>query len=43
MLSIPVVSVSVIPYNHEKYIARAIESVLSQKTNFKFEIIIGDD
>ena len=30
-------------YNHEKYIEQAIESILFQKTNFKYEIIIHDD
>ncbi|KAF0218747.1 MAG: glycosyl transferase family [Geobacteraceae bacterium] len=37
------VSVCLTTYNHEKYIAQAIESILSQKTNFQFEIIIGED
>jgi|AntDeeMinimDraft_5_1070356.scaffolds.fasta_scaffold00685_12 glycosyltransferase involved in cell wall biosynthesis len=37
------VSVSIITYNHESYIAKAIESVLNQKVDFKYEIIIGDD
>lgn len=39
----PLVSVIIITYNHQKFIAQAITSVLNQKTNFKFEIIIGDD
>ncbi|MGB7395451.1 MAG: glycosyltransferase [Pricia sp.] len=43
MISVPVVSVSIITYNHEKFIAKAIESVLNQKTDFDYEIIIGDD
>lgn len=30
-------------YNHEPYIAQAIESVLMQKTDFPFELIIGED
>ena len=30
-------------YNHENYIAEAIESFLAQKTNFKYEILIHDD
>lgn len=30
-------------YNHERYIARAIESVLSQKCDFKFRLLIFDD
>ncbi|MBS4062396.1 MAG: glycosyltransferase [Bacteroidetes bacterium] len=32
-----------ITYNHEKYIADAIEGVLFQKTNFKIELVIGED
>jgi glycosyltransferase involved in cell wall biosynthesis len=32
-----------ITYNHEKYIAKAIESVINQKANFDFEIVIGED
>ncbi len=32
-----------ITYNHEKFIREAIESVLSQKTNFTFELVIADD
>jgi glycosyltransferase involved in cell wall biosynthesis len=30
-------------YNHEKYIAQAIESALMQKVNFDYEIVIGED
>ena len=37
------VSVIILCYNHEKYIAQALESVLEQKTNFNFNIIIADD
>lgn len=37
------VSISCVTFNHEKYIAEAIESFLMQKTNFKFEILIHDD
>jgi glycosyltransferase involved in cell wall biosynthesis len=37
------VSVSLLAYNHADWIAQAIESVLNQKTNFPFEIIIGED
>ncbi|WP_417237392.1 glycosyltransferase family 2 protein [Bizionia paragorgiae] len=36
-------SVCLITYNHEKYIEQAIEGVLMQKTDFKFELIIADD
>lgn len=37
------VSVNCVSYNHEDYIKDAIESVLMQKTNFKYELIIGED
>lgn len=37
------VSVCMITYNHELYIADAIESIITQKTNFSFELIIGED
>lgn len=37
------VSINCITYNHEQYIAEAIESFLMQKTNFGFEILIHDD
>lgn len=39
----PMVSVSLITYNQVKYIRRAIESILAQKVNFEYEIIVGDD
>ncbi len=39
----PVVSVCVQAYQHESYIHECIQSILSQKTNFKFEILIGED
>jgi glycosyltransferase involved in cell wall biosynthesis len=39
----PLVSVCLITYNHELYIRKAIESVLMQKVNFSWEIIIADD
>lgn len=37
------VSVWMITYNHEPYIRQALDSVLSQKTSFRYEIVIGDD
>lgn len=39
----PFVSVVMIAYNQEEYIEEAIESVLMQKVNFSYEILIGDD
>lgn len=37
------VSCHVITYNHINYISQCIEGIVMQKTNFDFEIIIGDD
>jgi glycosyltransferase involved in cell wall biosynthesis len=39
----PKVSVCVVTYNHERYISNCLASVLSQETNFDFEVIVGDD
>lgn len=39
----PKVSVCVVTYNQEKYIARCLQSILDQKTDFDFELIVGDD
>jgi glycosyltransferase involved in cell wall biosynthesis len=39
----PMVSVKMITYNHEFYIAQAIEGVLMQETDFSIELIIGED
>jgi glycosyltransferase involved in cell wall biosynthesis len=30
-------------YNHERYISDAITSILAQRTDFQYEIVIGDD
>jgi len=37
------VSVWITTYNHEKFIAQAIDSVLAQITDFSFEIILAED
>ena len=36
-------SVRLITYNHEKYIRQAIDSILAQKVNFTWDIVIADD
>ena len=36
-------SVCLITYNHENYIAKAIDSIFIQKTNFDYKIVIADD
>lgn len=38
-----VVSVIVLTYNHEKYIAQALDSILMQEVDFRYEILVGDD
>jgi glycosyltransferase involved in cell wall biosynthesis len=38
-----VVSIVMITYGHEKFIEKAIDSVLSQKCNFEFELIVSND
>jgi len=37
------VSVHMVTYNHEKFIAQAIEGVLMQETDFPYELVIGED
>jgi glycosyltransferase involved in cell wall biosynthesis len=37
------VSVCMIAYKHEAFVAQAINSVLSQKGNFELELVIGED
>lgn len=37
------VSVAILTYNQKEFIGKAIESALSQKTNFDIEILVGDD
>jgi glycosyltransferase involved in cell wall biosynthesis len=36
-------SVAMITYNQEQYIAQTIESVLSEKMKFDYEIVFGED
>ena len=36
-------SVLVITYNQEQYISQTLDSILQQKHNYKYEIVIGDD
>lgn len=39
----PLVSIIMITYGHEKFIAEAIEGVFTQQTNFPVELIIAND
>ena len=36
-------SVAMITYNHERFIRQALESVLAQRVNFDYEIVVGED
>lgn len=40
---LPTVSVIMLCYNQEKYICQALDSIVTQKTNFTFEVWVGDD
>ena len=37
------ISIIMLTYFHERYIIKAIESILSQRTGLRYEILIGDD
>lgn len=39
----PKISIMVITYNHEKYIAQTLESVLMQETEYSYEIVVIED
>lgn len=39
----PLVSVIVCTYNQEKFIRQCLQSIVSQKANFDFEVLVGDD
>jgi glycosyltransferase involved in cell wall biosynthesis len=41
--SFPEISVCVITFNHEQFITEAINSILAQKINVPYEIVISDD
>jgi glycosyltransferase involved in cell wall biosynthesis len=39
----PMVSIHCITFNHEQFIAKALDSFLEQQTSFPVEIVVGDD
>ena len=41
--TVPLVSVSVIAYNHEKYIRQCLDGILMQDVNFPYEVLVHDD
>lgn len=42
-MTAPLVSVAMLAYNHERFVAEAIDSVLMQRTDFPVELAIGED
>ena len=36
-------SIIVTTYNHEKYITKALDSILMQKTKYSYEVLVGED
>ena len=36
-------AIFMVTYNHEKYIRQAVKSIVSQKTNFPYQLFIGED
>ncbi len=39
----PIVTICVLVFNHEKYLEESIEGILSQKTEYSYNILIHDD
>ena len=39
----PKASISLLAYNHERFVAEAIESLLFQEVTFAYEIVVGED
>ena len=39
----PMLSVCLVSYNHEKYIKECVDSILNQKVSFDIEILVGND
>lgn len=43
MKNATLLSIAVITFNQKKYIRKCLDSILMQKTNFSFEILVNDD
>ena len=39
----PLVTICIVTYNHDRYIAQAIESVVTQKFHLAYQIVVADD
>tara|TARA_Y100000385_G_scaffold288745_1_gene356158 strand:+ start:6111 stop:7106 length:996 start_codon:yes stop_codon:yes gene_type:complete len=42
-VKLPLVTIKVVTYNHENYIQECLESLVNQKTDFDFEVLIAED
>ncbi len=42
-MNTPIVSIYVPTFNHEKYIVRALDSILMQQTQYSYEVYVGED
>jgi len=42
-MNVPKLSIALTTYNHEKYITDALDSIINQKLNWDYEIVIGND
>lgn len=42
-MDIPLVSIICLCYNHERYLRKCLDSIVSQSCDFKYEIIVHDD
>lgn len=43
MSNTPLVTIACITYNHESYIRNCLEGIVTQKTNFAFEVLVHED
>lgn len=43
MMNDVLLSIYVPTFNHEKYITRALDSILMQKTRYSYEVLVGED
>ncbi len=42
-MATPLLTIHCITYNHVDFIAQTLDSFLAQKTNFTFQVVVGDD
>ena len=39
----PTLSVALFSYNHEPFVRDAMDNILAQRTDFDFEVVVGED